>query len=101
MLVEKRLILINPKGFHVRPATRLAELALTFDSEIHLLVADRQVNAKSAMMLVTVAADKDTQVVVTAEGPDAKKAVKAIEKLFKAGFDEMDEIIPPPRGQKA
>jgi len=99
MRVEKRLKLINPKGFHVRPATKVAKQALQFECEIHLLVDDQQVNAKSAMRLMTVASEQGTEMVVIAEGDDAQAAVEAIEKLFKAGFDEMDEAIPPPRGQ--
>jgi phosphocarrier protein len=95
MRVEKRLTLVNPKGFHVRPAAMVAEAAALFESEIHLLVEGKSVNAKSTLHLLMLAAEKGTEVVVTAEGDDAQAAVDAIEKVFVAGFNEMDEEEAP------
>jgi len=105
MRVERQLTLINPKGFHVRPAGLVAELALRFSADIHLVFDGKQVNAKSTMKLLTIASPQGTDVVLTAEGDDAEPAVDAIEELFKAGFHEMEKeapdtgLLPKPRNE--
>ena len=94
MCVERQLRLINPKGFHVRPAGLVAELALNFSADIYLLIDGKQINAKSAMSLLTVASPQGTSVMLMAEGDDAEPAADAIEELFMAGFNELEEETP-------
>lgn len=90
MRVERQLMLINPKGFHVRPAGRVAETALRFAADIHVAIGGKRVNAKSALSLLVIAAPMGDAVALTAEGEDARQAADAIEELFLAGFGEMD-----------
>ena len=90
MPLEKRLKLINPKGFHVRPAARVAEQAVKFKAEIFLTVNGQKVNAKSAMNLLMVAAEQGCEVLALAEGDDEQEAIEAIEELFRVGFYDDD-----------
>jgi phosphocarrier protein len=89
--VQKILKIKNRLGLHVRAVTQLVKTAEPFDCEIFI---DRegfeQVNGKSIMSVLTLAAPKGSKITVTTEGPDAEKALKAIEELINDNFGEED-----------
>lgn len=78
----------NRLGLHARPAMSLVDTASTFSSDIKIAKEQQIVDAKSIMQLMMLAATKGTKLTVTADGPDADAAVKAIEALVDSKFDE-------------
>ena len=87
-MIEKTLIVKNRAGIHARPAALIAQTANKFNCELTLILGDTEVNAKSIMGVITIAAGYNTAVTVKAEGADAEEAVKALETLFENKFEE-------------
>lgn len=85
---EVRATVVNKLGLHARPAMVFVDLASTFDSEIKVRKDDNEVDGKSIMMMMMLAAAKGSELVITAEGPDADAALAALKKLVDGGFDE-------------
>lgn len=88
MVVSKELSIINRLGLHARAAAQLVKTANQFASEILVEKDGEQVNAKSIMGILMLAAACGSQIVVTVEGADAEDAMKSIEELVKDGFGE-------------
>jgi len=78
----------NRLGIHARPAAQIVKLASMFLSEISLVVGHDQVNAKSIMGVMTLAAGAGTKVSISADGSDERKAVESLADLFETGFGE-------------
>lgn len=85
---EVRATVVNKLGLHARPAMVFVDLASTFQSEIKVRKDDNEVDGKSIMMMMMLAAAKGSELVITAEGPDAPAAAAALKKLVDTGFDE-------------
>ncbi len=80
--------IVNALGLHARAAARLVKLTGTFQSDIYLEKDGQEVDGKSIMGILMLAAAKGSQVSVRTEGDDAKEAIAQIEKLFAEGFGE-------------
>ncbi len=78
----------NRLGLHARPAMSLVDTASTFKSKITISRGEQEVDGKSIMQIMMLAATKGTVLKVEADGPDAKEACAAIKKLVDRGFDE-------------
>lgn len=78
----------NELGLHARPAARLAKEAQRFSSDIVLAVGEQEVDAKSILDILTLAAGPGCNMVIRADGGDAAPAVEALTELFKSGFKE-------------
>ncbi len=87
-MFEKHVTIENKRGLHARAAARFAQLAEQFDSEINVEVAGLKVSAQSIMGLMMLGAGKGVDILITAEGVDAKDSLKALEELIKNRFDE-------------
>ena len=87
-MIKQEIKIINELGIHARPAGMLANTASRFSCDIKLLKDGMEVNAKSIMGIMTLAAGKGFLIEVTARGKDEEDAVKAIEDLFAKKFDE-------------
>ena len=86
----------NAEGLHMRPAMQFVDTASRFDCD--LIVSNGQTNAdgKSIMQMSMLAATCGTKLKVTAQGPDARQAVEALQQLVEVkAFDE-----PLPREHK-
>lgn len=88
--VEAKFRIENRLGLHLRPARMLADLTNKFDSDIFIKKDSEEVNGKSIMGIITLAAAKGATLKVTAVGPDAREAVEAIGKLIENKFGEED-----------
>ncbi len=80
--------IVNKLGLHARPAMVFVDLASTFQSEVKVSKDDYEVDGKSIMMMMMLAAGKGSELSIVAEGPDAEQAVAALKKLVDSGFDE-------------
>ncbi|MFO7774341.1 MAG: HPr family phosphocarrier protein [Candidatus Hydrogenedentota bacterium] len=86
--ITEELVIVNNLGMHARPAATLVQTVLEFESDITIQKNGREVNAKSIMGLLTLAAAQGSRVTVTCKGSDAEEAMGAVRKLFETGFGE-------------
>ena len=91
----KRLVrdirILNEFGLHARPASQLAKLAAKYRADIMIHKGSDQVNAKSILGIITLAAAPDTMLRFVAMGPDADEALAAIAALVESRFGEADD----------
>jgi phosphocarrier protein len=88
MSTEREVQIINKNGLHARPAAEIVKLATRFKSEITMTRDDLEVNGKSIMGVMMLAAECGATLMVKAEGPDADQAVDAIADLVARKFGE-------------
>jgi len=82
MVIEKRLVINNKQGFHARPAAVFVQAANKYESEVVVKKGRQQVNGKSIMGLMTLAAGKGSSIVLRIDGPDAEEAIKELERII-------------------
>jgi phosphocarrier protein len=87
---RRRVQLVNRLGLHARAASKLVQKAAEFDSEVRLLRDERQVNAKSIMGVLMLAAPVGTELVLECEGPDEAAAADALAALIERRFGEAE-----------
>jgi phosphocarrier protein len=80
--------IINKRGLHARASAKVVEAAARFKSKITVAKDGQSVDARSIMGLMMLAASLDSQIQITAEGPDADEAMTAILALVEAKFGE-------------
>jgi phosphocarrier protein len=87
-MVERSVQVTNKNGIHARPAAEIVKVAARYKSQITLIRDDLEVNGKSIMGVMMLAAECGSLVRLRAVGPDAVEAVTAIEGLINNGFGE-------------
>ena len=85
---ERRFVIVNTLGLHARAAAQLVQVANRFRAEIHVEKDGMQVNGKSIMGVLTLAAAKGSSITVSADGEDAEPALAALAKVIENGFGE-------------
>ena len=88
MTASRSVTVLNKLGVHARPAALFVRTANKFASDITIEKDGEQVNGKSIMGLMMLAAGQGSKLVLIAEGPDAEAAVRELELLFQRKFDE-------------
>jgi phosphocarrier protein len=86
---ERTFTILNTLGLHARAAAQLVQVANRYRSEIQVEKDGMQVNGKSIMGVLTLAAAKGTQIIVSCEGQDEVAAMEALAKVIEAGFGEL------------
>lgn len=87
-MIKKEIKVVNELGIHARPAGMIANTASCYDSDVKIIKDDIEINAKSIMGVMMLAAGYGTTIQVTADGIDEEAAVRALEDLFLRKFDE-------------
>lgn len=87
-MIERELVITNRLGLHARATAKLVQTVAPFRSSITVAAKGREVNAKSIMGVMLLAAGQGTTVTVRAEGEDEAAAVDAVASLFERKFDE-------------
>ena len=87
-MLERTVRIANKNGLHARPAAEIVKLAAKFKSEITIVKDDLDVNGKSIMGVMMLAAEHGSNVTFRAEGPDAQQALDALETLVSNKFGE-------------
>ncbi len=80
--------IVNRLGLHARPAMAFVDCAAAFTSAVSVRKGDTEVDGKSIMQMMMLAATKGTTLQVTCEGDDADAACEAIRRLIADGFGE-------------
>jgi len=86
--LERTFTILNSLGLHARPAAMMVQTANRFQSEILVEKDGTQVNAKSIMGVLTLAASRGSSIVLVCEGDDASQAMEALAKVIDSGFGE-------------
>jgi phosphocarrier protein HPr len=86
--MTKELTVVNKLGIHARPAAMFVKTANRFTCDIHVEKDGETVNGKSIMGLMMLAAGPGSKLTISADGPDAGKAIREIEDLMNRKFDE-------------
>ncbi len=82
MIVKRKVKIKNKTGLHARPAAIFVQVANKFESEINITKDDQQVNGKSIMGILMLAAERGSEVTITADGEDAEKAVEELSGIL-------------------
>ena len=85
---ERTVQIVNKAGLHARPAAEIVKLAAKYASDITVVREDLEVNGKSIMGVMMLAAECGSTLQLKAEGPDAAEALDALEKLIEGKFGE-------------
>ncbi len=87
-VIERQATIVNQDGLHARPAARIVRLASSFTAEIELAKDGLEVNGKSIIGVMMLAAECGSDITIRANGPDAELAVQALADLVATGFGE-------------
>ena len=88
-MIEEKVKIINDAGLHTRPAATIVKLAAKFKSEFYIIKDGISINGKSIIGVMTLAAEKGSEVILSFEGDDEAEAAKIIIDYFERGFDEL------------
>jgi len=87
-MIEKKIKVINKLGLHARPSSMLVKLAILFRSDIKIRKEDMEVNGKSIMGVMMLAAECGSELSFIIDGVDEIAAFEQIERLFLSKFEE-------------
>ena len=87
-MIRRDLTIVNRLGLHARATAKLVQLLSTFRCQATLEARGREVNAKSIMGVMLLAAGPGSTVVLRVDGEDAEAAADAAVALFERRFDE-------------
>ena len=90
MICEREVRIENRNGLHARPAAEIVKAASKFRSEVTIRRDDMEVNGKSIMGVMMLAAEYGTMLWLRANGDDAEQAVDALAALVASRFGEKD-----------
>ncbi len=85
---NRNFTIVNRLGLHARAAAQFVQTANKFSSEVNLIKDDIEVNGKSIMGILLLAAPQGTDIAVTVDGDDEAQAMDVIAELIEAGFGE-------------
>src|SRR5689334_2494474 len=88
LMVERSVQIVNKTGLHARPAAEIVKTAARFGSDITIVRDDLEVNGKSIMGVMMLAAECGSTILVRAQGDDADAAVDALVALVSSKFGE-------------
>ena len=88
--VSEEVVVRNPQGLHARPTAQLIQIVRKFESdiELHNLSNDKQCKANSLTAVMSLSTELGAQLKITATGPDAEEALKAVVQGFHDGLGE-------------
>jgi phosphotransferase system HPr (HPr) family protein len=80
--VERKVVVRNKQGLHARPAALFVQIANKYDATIKVQKDDQLVNGKSIMGILMLAAERESEVMIIAEGSDSEEAINELEMLL-------------------
>lgn len=97
--LQRKVVVTNPEGFHLRPLAAFAQTAMRFQSQVVVTRAGFTADGKSALSLLGLAAEQGTRLVVQVSGIDAPAALAALLELMTSLSLAAEEHDPDPRNQ--
>jgi phosphocarrier protein HPr len=90
--IKKDIIIKSKQGLHARPAALFVQIANKFDSDISIIKDGEEVNGKSIMGILMLAAEKGTKICLKAAGSDAESAINELEKILIEDKDDLSDL---------
>jgi phosphocarrier protein len=90
-IAQRQVEIVNPLGLHARPSAEFVKLASQFTCDVQLSKDGMDVNGKSIMGVMTLAAECGSQLMIRTQGDDAEAALEALARLVAKGFSEAGE----------
>jgi len=87
-MIEREVTIMNRAGLHTRPAATLVKLAAKFKSDFFIEKEGFEINGKSIIGLMPLAAEQGSILQLRCSGEDEQQAMEAIVQLFESGFNE-------------
>lgn len=88
-MIEKEVKIVNNAGLHTRPAATIVKIAAKYQCELMIHKDGMNINGKSIIGVMTLAAEKGSTLRLTFDGIDEKDACNEIVSYFERGFDEL------------
>lgn len=88
-MVEKLVTIVNKAGMHTRPASSIVKIAAKYKSEFFISKNGYEVNGKSIIGVMTLAAEQGSKLTLRFEGDDEEELAKEMTEFFERGFDEI------------
>ena len=88
-MIEENVKIINNAGLHTRPAATIVKIASKYQSEFYILKDGININGKSIIGVMTLAAAKESVLTLTFDGVDESEMAEEILAYFNRGFDEL------------
>ncbi len=88
-MIEKIVTIINKAGMHTRPAATIVKMASKYKCEFYISKNGLNINGKSIIGVMTLAAEMGSEVTLSFDGEDEELAAKEIVEYFNRGFDEI------------
>ena len=88
-MLSRSVMIVNQLGMHARAAARFVHLATRFQSRIRVARLGREVDGKSIMGVLLLAAARDSTITIAADGIDEREALEALAALVESGFGEL------------
>ncbi len=85
---EREITIVNRLGLHARPAAMFVRIATRYKAEVWVKKESEEVNGKSIMGLMMLAAGQGSKLKIRCDGPDAARALDELEQLIKTKFNE-------------
>lgn len=87
-MIEREVLIVNPLGLHARPAAQIVRIAGGFACQVWLAKDGEEVNGKSIMGVMMLAAECGSRLIIRADGEGEAEAVEALAALVADGFGE-------------
>ncbi len=88
-MITREVTIVNRAGVHTRPASMIVRAAAKFSADFMIQKDGYEINGKSIIGVMTLAADQGSTLTLTFDGPDEEAAADAITELFSSGFGEV------------
>jgi len=88
-MIERAVKIVNKAGLHTRPAATVVKMAAKFKCDFFISRDGMNINGKSIIGVMTLAAEEGAELVLSFSGEDEKQAAKEIIDYFERGFDEL------------
>lgn len=89
-MTQKEFVVKNRLGLHARPAALFVQTTTRFKSNVKVRKGDQEVDGKSIMGLMMLAAEEGSKLTILTDGPDEQEVYAALQKLFDSFFGEKD-----------
>ena len=88
-MIEQEITIVNKAGMHTRPASQIVKIAAKYESDFFISKNNFEVNGKSIIGVMTLAAEKGSKLILKFDGEDEEEFSKEMIKFFEEGFGEL------------
>lgn len=88
-MIERDVTVVNRAGLHTRPASMIVRKAAQYDAEFYIRKDEYEINGKSIIGVMTLAAEQGSTLTLIFDGADEAEAADALTDLFESGFGEV------------